>query len=95
MTLIPSGGLTGVLCFLNLGDHLLKSVGNINIEPGTGFGEAAFEIFGHVPSLFCRDLPLLRLEISLIPDNHHWNPVRTQVVQNLLMQHTDHLEGLS
>lgn len=74
-TLVPTGRLGGILGFFNLSNHLFERLGYIDIEPGTGFGEPTFELLGHLPPFLRRNVPLLRLEVTLISNNHHWNPI--------------------
>lgn len=68
--------LAGVLRLFNLGDHKLKGLGDVVVQPGAGLGEGALKIFCQLSSLFGCDLSLLRLQVALVADNDQRDPVR-------------------
>ena len=67
--------LIWVLRLLHFGNHLLKRLRHVSIEPRTGLCKAAIEFFGQLPSLFSRNVPLIWSQITFVPDNHQWHPV--------------------
>ena len=83
MTLIPARGFARILRFLNFCNHLLKSLGDIGVEPRTGLGESALELFSNMLSFVCGDLPLLWLEICFVPNKHQWDPIGTLYDQSV------------
>lgn len=62
-------GLTGFLTLLDLGDHTLKGLADVLIEPGTCFCPATAELLSQFTAVFSLDLALLGTKIRLVTNN--------------------------
>lgn len=58
-----------LLELLDLSDHQIKRPLDVVVQPGTGLGERAVQLFFQTPALVQRDLPLVGLEVALVA-NH-------------------------
>lgn len=59
---------------LHLGDHKLKSLGDVLVIPGTRFGPSASELGPQLSALLGRYLSLFRTQVALVSDDDQWHP---------------------
>lgn len=69
---VASSGLGRLLGLLNLPNGEVKSLFDIVVQSGTGFGKRAMKLFLQLPAFIERNLPLLRLQVTLISHHHQW-----------------------
>lgn len=70
-------GLIRVLRLLDLRNEQLKSLGDVFVVSGAGFGPATIVLFRQLLTLVGGNLTLLRTEIALVSDNDNGNPLDT------------------
>jgi hypothetical protein len=76
MALVPARWFIGVLLFLDLTNHQLKSFGDILIVPGACFCVGAVKLFSQSFAILNGDLTLVRTQITFVSDDDNRNPFR-------------------
>ena len=105
-----AGWFLRLRCPLDLGNHLLEGFGNVLVLSRRCLDKTAFEFRCYLLALFDGDFSLGFLEVTLVSDDHDWDRVGSlrnvsneksfrsgetyQVIQNLVMDDIDHIEGL-
>lgn len=76
-TLIAPRGLGGILRLLDLPNHQVKCLGDIEVKEGTGLGKCTVDFLCQLAALINRHLSLFGLQIALVAHYHQRHLVRT------------------
>lgn len=67
------GRFSRVLRRLNLSNHKLKSLADIRVVLGAGFGPTALELLSQLLAFLDADSALVRAQIALVTDDNDWD----------------------
>lgn len=108
--LAASSWLLGLGAFLDLSNHLLKCVGNVDVLSRRSLDEAALEALSELLTLLLTDSSGLALDVAFVANNHDRNSFGTltcvsiqkhlsvpyiyQMIENLVIDDPHHVERL-